>query len=106
MAEATTAGTTTEQDVLDDLRTVIADAEALLRGSTTDSSDGAGAARARLTERLEAARARLVDAERRLSENARAAAKATDDWVHENPWQAVGIGVGVGLVVGLLVSRR
>ncbi len=105
MAEATTTSTA-EQEVLDDLRTVISDAESLLRGTSGEVSEGAAAARSRLSERLDAARVRLAEAERRVSENARAAAKATDDWVHENPWQAVGIGVGVGLVVGLLVSRR
>jgi ElaB/YqjD/DUF883 family membrane-anchored ribosome-binding protein len=33
------------------------------------------------------------------------AAKATDDFVHENPWRAVGIAAGVSLVVGMLISR-
>jgi ElaB/YqjD/DUF883 family membrane-anchored ribosome-binding protein len=36
---------------------------------------------------------------------AKQAAKATDDYVHENPWKAVGIGAGVGLIVGMLISR-
>ena len=38
--------------------------------------------------------------------NTKAAARATDDWVHENPWGSIGIAAGVGFLVGLLVSRR
>jgi ElaB/YqjD/DUF883 family membrane-anchored ribosome-binding protein len=30
----------------------------------------------------------------------------TDDYVHENPWQAIGIAAAVGLVAGLLMNRR
>jgi ElaB/YqjD/DUF883 family membrane-anchored ribosome-binding protein len=34
------------------------------------------------------------------------AARATDAYIHENPWQAIGVAAGVGLVVGLLTGRR
>jgi ElaB/YqjD/DUF883 family membrane-anchored ribosome-binding protein len=34
------------------------------------------------------------------------AVKATETYVRENPWQAIGIAAGVGLVLGLLISRR
>jgi ElaB/YqjD/DUF883 family membrane-anchored ribosome-binding protein len=30
----------------------------------------------------------------------------TDEYVHENPWQAIGIGAAIGFLVGLVVSRR
>ena len=34
------------------------------------------------------------------------AARATDDYVHDNPWQAIGIAGVTGLLLGLLISRR
>ncbi|NDB70762.1 MAG: DUF883 domain-containing protein [Methylocystaceae bacterium] len=37
---------------------------------------------------------------------AKDAGKAADNYVHDNPWKAVGIAAGVGLVLGLLISRR
>ena len=37
---------------------------------------------------------------------AKAAAKATDGYVHENPWKSVGIAAGVGLLLGMLIGRR
>ena len=48
----------------------------------------------------------LDAAEAALIEKTRAAARAADDYVHESPWQAVGIGVGVGFLLGLLLNRR
>ena len=39
-------------------------------------------------------------------EKTKAAARATDDYVHDNPWKAVGVAAGVGFLLGLLVNRR
>jgi ElaB/YqjD/DUF883 family membrane-anchored ribosome-binding protein len=33
----------------------------------------------------------------------KAAAEATDAYVHENPWKVVGMAAGLGLIVGLLL---
>jgi ElaB/YqjD/DUF883 family membrane-anchored ribosome-binding protein len=47
----------------------------------------------------------LEDAEAVMVESTKAAARATDEYVHDHPWRAVGIAAGVGLVVGMLISR-
>jgi ElaB/YqjD/DUF883 family membrane-anchored ribosome-binding protein len=39
-------------------------------------------------------------------EKGKVAAQTTDEFVHEQPWKAVGIAAGIGLVVGLLIGRR
>jgi ElaB/YqjD/DUF883 family membrane-anchored ribosome-binding protein len=39
-------------------------------------------------------------------EQTKAAARATDTYVHENPWKAVGIAAGAGILFGMLISRR
>ena len=61
---------------------------------------------ARIGQRLSDARARLSAAEAALLDKTRAAAQATDAFVHESPWQAVGIGAGVGFLLGLILGRR
>ena len=48
----------------------------------------------------------IDDAEAALLARTRAAAKATDEYVHGHPWQAIGIAASVGVVVGLLIGRR
>ena len=34
------------------------------------------------------------------------ATEATDAYVHENPWAAVGIAAAVGIIIGFVASRR
>ena len=48
----------------------------------------------------------LIDLEDSIAPQGKAAARATDDYVHEHPWGAVGIAAAVGLVIGMLISRR
>ncbi len=36
----------------------------------------------------------------------RDAAVAADDYVHDNPWAAIGVAAGVGFVIGALMARR
>jgi ElaB/YqjD/DUF883 family membrane-anchored ribosome-binding protein len=62
--------------------------------------------RARVGENLRVARAKLSEADAALRDKAREAARATDDYVHENPWRSIGIAAGAGLLVGLLIGRR
>lgn len=89
-----------------DLKTVIADAEELLAVTSGQTGEKVAALRERMTANLRTARHKLEDIEAAVRERARDAARATDDYVHENPWQAIGMAAGVGLLVGLLIGRR
>ena len=40
-----------------------------------------------------------------MIDEVRGAARATDGYVRDNPWTAIGIGAGLGLLAGLLISR-
>jgi ElaB/YqjD/DUF883 family membrane-anchored ribosome-binding protein len=94
-----------KEKLMQDLRVVVADAEELLRATAGQAGDKAAAARERIQESLVNAKERLVAAEEAVLERTREAAKATDEYVHENPWRAVGIAAGVGLIIGMLISR-
>ncbi len=85
-----------------DLRLVISDAEALLRATAGKAGETATAARAKMQETLDSAKLKLGPLGEEVAEKARAA----DDYVRANPWQAVGIAVLAGIALGLLVSRR
>jgi ElaB/YqjD/DUF883 family membrane-anchored ribosome-binding protein len=95
-----------EQRIVEDLRTVIRDTETLLRHAASDASALTAEARHTLEGQLERARVRLQEVEQVAAARAKEAARATDTWVREHPWQAVGIGVGAGLVLGLLLGRK
>jgi ElaB/YqjD/DUF883 family membrane-anchored ribosome-binding protein len=94
------------QKLVADLKVVIADAEDLLRATAGQAGEKLAAARERAQASLSVARAKLGEAERMVLERSRQAAHATDEYVHDNPWTAVGIAAGVGLVIGLLIGRR
>jgi ElaB/YqjD/DUF883 family membrane-anchored ribosome-binding protein len=89
-----------------DLKVVVADAEELLRATASQAGEKVSVARERIQASLATAKGKLNDAERAAMEKAKEAAKATDQYVHDNPWKAVGIAAGVGLVLGLLIGRR
>ena len=101
-----TANDVTKDKLVADLKMVISDAEELLLATAAQAGEKASAARARITESLKVAKEKLAIAEDIALDKAKAAARATDDYVHENPWAAVGIGAAIGLVVGMLISRR
>ncbi len=102
-SEATLA---TKEKLAADLRLVIADAEELLQITSSQTGDKVAELRARVGENLRVARAKLSEADAALRDQARVAARATEDHVHENPWRSIGIAAGAGLLVGLLIGRR
>ena len=89
-----------------DLRIVIADAEELLRATAGQVGEKAVVARERIQESLRVAKDKLARAEEVMVDRTKAAARLTDDYVHDHPWSAVGIAAAVGLVLGMLISRR
>jgi ElaB/YqjD/DUF883 family membrane-anchored ribosome-binding protein len=105
MSTATPNEVTTDQ-LLTDLKTVMSDAEALLRATSAQTGEKIQEVRARAEESLRQAKARLSSIEDEALRRAREVADATDEYVRENPWQSVGIAAGVGLLVGLLLARR
>ncbi len=96
----------TSDKLASDLRTIIADAEELLRATANQAGEKVAAARARVQDSLDSAKLKLELLGEEAADQARAAVRATDDYVHDHPWQAVGIAALVGLVLGMMVSRK
>lgn len=92
--------------LLDDLRQVVEDTEALLRATAGQAGERTQEARSRAEDSLRQARARLEGLEQEVVTRARDAAHEADRYVRDNPWQSIGIAAGVAFVIGLLVSRR
>jgi ElaB/YqjD/DUF883 family membrane-anchored ribosome-binding protein len=80
---------------MDELRSVMADAEELLRVTADQTGPKVQEVRARAEESLRNAR-----------EHLQGAGKQLDAQVREHPWAAVGVAAGVGLIVGILLSRK
>jgi ElaB/YqjD/DUF883 family membrane-anchored ribosome-binding protein len=106
----TAAGAEAEQvsmgELMEDLRAVVADAEELLKATADQTGERIVAARGKAEESLKAAKARLDEQEAAVVAKTKAVAKATEDYVRDNPWKAMGIAAAAGLVLGILAKRR
>jgi ElaB/YqjD/DUF883 family membrane-anchored ribosome-binding protein len=92
--------------LMTDVKAVVADAEAYLDASVGQTGEAYTAARQKLENTLDVARVQVAEVTHRvLAEKTRAAARATDTYVHEKPWESIAMGVGVGLLLGLLLAR-
>ena len=96
----------TREKLIQDFKVVIADAEELLKATASQAGEKVSAARAKIEDHLHTAKIKLAEAEEAVIHRTKQAARATDEYVHENPWRAVGMAAGIGLLVGLLIGRR
>jgi ElaB/YqjD/DUF883 family membrane-anchored ribosome-binding protein len=95
-----------KEKLMSDIKTVLADAEDLLKQAASTTGERAVELREKAVSRLKQAKEKATDAHVVVVEKGKKAVRATDDYVHEHPWQSVGIAAGVGVLIGLLINRR
>lgn len=104
------ANEVTKSQLIEEFNAVVADTEQLLHSVAAAGGEKAGAMRAGVEQKLAATKLKLRGLQQSAGEKAGAAAKTADDFVHENPWQAIGVAAGLAAVVaiamGLLLNRR
>lgn len=91
---------------MSDIKTVLADAEDLLKQAAAATGERASSCAESAMSRLKQAKEKAADAQVVVVERGRKAARATDDYVHEHPWASIGIAAGIGMVIGLLINRK
>lgn len=96
----------TKDKLTQDLKIVVADAEELVRATASQAGEKVAVAREKIQDSLHRAKIKLAEAEDMMIDKTRQAARATDEYVHDHPWKAVGVAAGIGLIVGLLIGRR
>lgn len=100
-----TKSTTDSNDkLIDDFNTVIADTEQLLRSVAASGGDKAGSMRAGVEKNIDIAKQRLRQLQDSALEKGRDAVRAGDEYVHDNPWQSMGVAVGVAAVAGIFIG--
>ena len=104
--DATELKDSSRAKLITDVKAVVADAEAYLVASVGQTGEAYAAARMKLERTLDVAKTQIAETHRVLTEKTRAAARATDVYVHERPWESIAVGAGVGLLLGLLLARR
>ncbi|EAN4946854.1 stress response protein ElaB [Salmonella enterica subsp. salamae] len=95
-----------ESRVDDDLTLLSETLEEILRSSGDPADQKYIELKARAEKALEEVKNRVSHASDSYYYRAKQAVYKADDYVHEKPWQGIGVGAAVGLVLGLLLARR
>jgi ElaB/YqjD/DUF883 family membrane-anchored ribosome-binding protein len=91
-----------KQEDTQDMGSLAEDARDLIAATADVAGEKVGEARKRLAAALDRAKEIAV----RVREKSVQGAKATDEAIHEHPYQAIAIGMGVGALIGYLLGRR
>jgi len=94
-----------QDQLIADFKVVMDDAEALLKATANHGDEKLDELRAKARESMRRVGERITHSQAALVANGKKAVKATDVYVHENPWAALGVAGGVGLLLGLLMRR-
>jgi ElaB/YqjD/DUF883 family membrane-anchored ribosome-binding protein len=106
IADSRAASGVARDQLMDELKNTIGEAETWLRDAASQESIVASETRARFDDTLRTARIDLRKLEDSAIAHSRDAVKAADAYVHDNPWKSVGLGAALGVIVGLLIARK
>lgn len=94
------------EQLIGEFKSLMADAEALIKATEDHPGETIGSIRNKALETLAGAKESLSGIEGKMLDKAKVAAESADDFVHRNPWEAVGVAAGLGLLIGLFIGRR
>lgn len=89
-----------------DVSNAISGAEDLLAQAANATGEKAADLRGRALHQLKMLREGMQDASATALKQSKAAARATDEYVHDHPWRSILAAASLGVVVGLLIGRR
>jgi ElaB/YqjD/DUF883 family membrane-anchored ribosome-binding protein len=89
-----------------EIKNLIADVEDLMARISDLKDADVVRVRSKVLRAVDAAKASLTDGADTIKRQAQQVANTADDYVHDSPWQAIGIAALVGAVVGILATRR
>ncbi|HKM96119.1 MAG TPA: stress response protein ElaB [Buttiauxella sp.] len=90
----------------DDLSLLSETLEEVLRSSGDPTDQKYIELKERAEQALSDVKSRVSNASDKYYYRAKNAVYRADDYVHDKPWQGIGVGAAAGLVLGLLLARR
>jgi ElaB/YqjD/DUF883 family membrane-anchored ribosome-binding protein len=94
------AGATRDKFV-EDFKVLSKDVQDLLKVTASVVGEKASEARGKVEESLKLAQEKLATVQDSVRVKGREAVTATDEYVRDNPWNAVGIAAGIGFLLGI-----
>lgn len=107
--DQTLSGTTIESAanaVSQEFQQFLADIESLVKSLTSLTGAELEFAKSQLKQRIAAAKITIAEVRSNLAKQACNTISATDTYVHEQPWKAVGASATIGFLLGLILARR
>jgi ElaB/YqjD/DUF883 family membrane-anchored ribosome-binding protein len=96
----------TRDNLIDEFSGMLGEAEDMLKRAADETGDKARDLRSQVETKLLHAKLRLQELQGQAADQAKEAARATDDYVHDNPWTSIGVAAAIGFVAGLLLNRK
>ena len=93
----------TPEELLNELRSVIRDAEHMVQSSAAEHSREALVA---IKEKISAVKERLAQAYNTSKQSVVTGARCTDQAIRKNPYESIAIAASLGLLIGFVVGRR
>ena len=91
----------TRDKFVEDIKTLTRDVQDLLKATTSVVGEKAAEARVKVEESLKVAQDKLTVVQANVKARGQEAFTATDGYVRDNPWNAVGIAAGIGFLLGI-----
>ena len=95
-----------KEKLIAEMKQMVSDAEELLNATASQTGEIAALARSRIQNSLKVTKKRLHEAEASVLTHTRKGAKVADKYVHDYPWQSIGVAACVGVVIGMLIKRN
>jgi ElaB/YqjD/DUF883 family membrane-anchored ribosome-binding protein len=89
-----------------EIKNLLADVEELVARIADLQDSDLDRVRSKVQRTLDAAKQSIAEGADSVKRQAQSVATTADDYIRENPWQAVGIAALVGAVLGTLLARR
>lgn len=95
-----------ESGIAREFHNFVADVEDLFKATANLSGEELNRAKAKLAQRITAAKESVEGMSETIVKRARKTAETTNTYVHEKPWNAIGVSAAAGLLVGYLLTRK
>jgi ElaB/YqjD/DUF883 family membrane-anchored ribosome-binding protein len=96
----------TRDNLIDEFSGMLGEAEDMLKRAADETGEKARDLRSQVETKLLHAKLRLQELQGQAMDQAKEAARSTDDYVHDHPWTSIGVAAAIGFVAGLLLNRR
>lgn len=93
------------QVLIEDTKLLLADAQEILHLITDQASESVTDLRFRLEDKIAKHKKDLARLQAATVTKVTEVGRATDDYVHQEPWKVIGIAAGLAFLVGVLVCR-